>query len=274
VLMTDKAPGVDVPMNACAEWRSVGSMMQRCDHTGKTCTKAQVLHAHMASESSGTLLLKRTLCDDSNTCVVFKAGRCINVGENVWSSKINNQIADMTAEAKAFGEKAAIALKAEGEGFKIEKSGSTLKVLRGDGSTLLEYASASTAVSEVWLMTGWGSSGEWTATVGGVERTVSTPDSKTYGTDTSQRAFSGLVQPFTMNIAVTADNDATLFLSSGGAPASSNGYEIVLGGWRNTKSVIREGKLGSAKVETTGGVLCRSCDPDDEARSEKLIMTG
>ena len=49
--------------------------------------------------------------------------------------------------------------------FKIEKSGSNLKVLKEDGSTWLEYNSASQVVSEVWFMTGWGATGQWSATV-------------------------------------------------------------------------------------------------------------
>ena len=49
--------------------------------------------------------------------------------------------------------------------FKIVKSGSSLKVLKEDGSIWLEYDSASQAVSEVWFKTGWGSSGQWSATV-------------------------------------------------------------------------------------------------------------
>ena len=49
--------------------------------------------------------------------------------------------------------------------FRVEKYGSSLKVLKGDGSTLLEYDSASQAVSEVWFMTGWGTTGQWSAII-------------------------------------------------------------------------------------------------------------
>ena len=45
--------------------------------------------------------------------------------------------------------------------FIVTKAASNLKVLREDGTTVLEYASASIPVVEVWLMTGWGASAEW-----------------------------------------------------------------------------------------------------------------
>ena len=57
---------------------------------------------------------------------------------------------------------------------------------------------------------------------------MSTPDSKNYGSGESQRAFSGLPQSFGIDIAVTANNDAHIFLGTGGSPASGNGYEVLM----------------------------------------------
>ena len=56
---------------------------------------------------------------------------------------------------------------------------------------------------------------------------MSTPDSSDYGSGESQRAFSGLSQPFSIDIAVTANNDAHIFLGTGGSPSSDNGYEVL-----------------------------------------------
>lgn len=59
---------------------------------------------------------------------------------------------------------------------------------------------------------------------------MSTPDAgmgMSYGSDTSQRAFSSLNEPFTIDITVTANTDAHVFLSSGGSPAATNGYEVL-----------------------------------------------
>lgn len=39
--------------------------------------------------------------------------------------------------------------------------GSSLKVLREDGSLWLQYSSASKSVPEMWFMSGWGASAEW-----------------------------------------------------------------------------------------------------------------
>lgn len=96
----------DTTMNLCATWSSIGNMKQRCTPDGLMCTKAQVLHAHKASRSSGTLVEKRTVCDAVGECSVFKAGRCIDVGTNIWSHTMNNHISDMIAESRAFGEAA------------------------------------------------------------------------------------------------------------------------------------------------------------------------
>jgi hypothetical protein len=67
---------------------------------------------------------------------------------------------------------------------------------------------------------------------------MSTPNSGKYN---NQLALKGLKEPYTVSVTVEAKNDAHIFLSKGGAPSQKNGYEIVLGGWANSKSVIRTG---------------------------------
>ena len=57
---------------------------------------------------------------------------------------------------------------------------------------------------------------------------MSTPNSKNYGSGETQRAFSGLPQSFGIDIAVTTNHDARIFLGTGGSPASGNGYEVLM----------------------------------------------
>merc|ERR1719353_2450937 len=77
------------------------------------CTKAEVKHADMTSKRAGMLMMKRTKCvstdGDTFKCAVFKAGQCIDVGEDVWSHYFNDPMhVDGTyrAGAKAFAAKA------------------------------------------------------------------------------------------------------------------------------------------------------------------------
>jgi len=109
-----------------------------CDREKKpdarqVCQKMQVVHVNEMSRSAGVLMAKRTSCKFScqnwkgqrykcsNKCSVFKTGLCIDLGEDVWSSTLNNHhsyyvsIADaeggMLKQAQKFGELAAALLK-------------------------------------------------------------------------------------------------------------------------------------------------------------------
>jgi hypothetical protein len=96
-----------------------------------------------------------------------------------------------------------------------------------------KFASASTCPNPGCF---WGTDGKCQHAIG----TMSTGNNGRYGSGTSQRAFSALTEPIKMNVSFVGTNDAHIYLSSGGYPnRRTNGYEIVLGGWSNKRSVIR-----------------------------------
>jgi len=106
-------PKQGLPLNVCAPWSYIGTFMLRCHPLSKACTKAQVLHPHGSKRSVGTLILKRTVCD-GGACKVFKVGRCVDVGKDVWRSIWNQMIGHhMSQEAKKFAAAAEICLAKE-----------------------------------------------------------------------------------------------------------------------------------------------------------------
>jgi len=95
----------------CAKWDSDAALLgiQECFHEGTitTCTKMSVKHVHSTPEQWGLLLSKRIRCDAiNNECSTYKYGKCIDVGETVFSSHANNHIADMASELQVYAEKA------------------------------------------------------------------------------------------------------------------------------------------------------------------------
>ena len=76
---------------------------------------------------------------------------------------------------------------------------------------------------------------------------------------------------------VTANNDAHIFLSEGGTPTSNNGYEIVLGGWGNSKSVIRTGTQSTERATIGGMSLIRTVyafDPNPILHGGAMVGGG
>lgn len=100
----------------CMEWTSetVVTGDQVCgSFTGGQvlCTKAAVLHPNRMSKKAGVLVMKRLRCNHNHECAVFKAGLCINVGKDVWSSELNTKIKDLKTETLFFAKKASALLK-------------------------------------------------------------------------------------------------------------------------------------------------------------------
>jgi len=74
----------------CAAWDSEHAILgiQECTDDGKTCTKLSARHMHKMTKSAGVLMMKRMKCDEVG-CSVFKAGKCFDVGEDVFSHEMN-----------------------------------------------------------------------------------------------------------------------------------------------------------------------------------------
>merc|ERR1712216_1112084 len=95
----------------CAKWDSDAALLgiQECFTEGSitTCTKMSVMHVHLTPQNWGLLLSKRIRCDATNNeCSTYKYGKCIDVGEIVFSSHANQHIADMAGELAVYAEKA------------------------------------------------------------------------------------------------------------------------------------------------------------------------
>jgi hypothetical protein len=82
---------------------------------------------------------------------------------------------------------------------------------------------------------------------------VHTPDNYSY-----QFAPFQLTPGDVAYINVQAKNDAHVLLSADAHGAQGSPYEIVLGGWGNSKSVLRRGKQGTELAAHSGSVLSRT----------------
>ena len=74
------------------------------------CTKVSTTHLHGMSRNAGVLMYKRLKCE-GETCYVYKSGRCVNVGVNVYESIWNTNMGDLTKKNMRLGELAEKLLK-------------------------------------------------------------------------------------------------------------------------------------------------------------------
>jgi hypothetical protein len=97
-----KANQTNTIQGMCVPWISgdaASHLMYCANHEGfKTCTKVGVYHVHGMSKKAGVFAWKRIYCktdSDGNIayCSTYKAGRCIDVGEDVWASTDENSVA-------------------------------------------------------------------------------------------------------------------------------------------------------------------------------------
>lgn len=86
---------------------------------------------------------------------------------------------------------------------------------------------------------------------------MQTPDTGNYGIGSMQYAFNVTGSFIARISAAAATGDTGVFLSSGGSPSTHNGYEIVLGGPNNPRSVIRQGRLGPELASYEGNLAQR-----------------
>jgi len=98
---------------SCVAWDSNAARlgMQMCTSDRKTCTKLAARHLYRMSKSAGVLMMKRIKCDEKG-CAVFKAGKCFDVGQDVFSSKSNIRMVDMGDETQEWASLVVAQLKA------------------------------------------------------------------------------------------------------------------------------------------------------------------
>jgi len=97
----------------CVAWDSKTARLglQECTTDRKTCTKLAARHLYRMSKSAGVLMMKRIKCDEEG-CAVFKAGKCFDVGQDVFSSKSNIRMVDMGDETQEWASLVVAQLKA------------------------------------------------------------------------------------------------------------------------------------------------------------------
>ena len=93
-------------------------------------------------------------------------------------------------------------------------------------------------------------------------KTITTPSTYTYSAPVWVKSYvnSG-AGSLMMFFEVTAAHDAHIWLSDGGND-KRRGYEIVIGGWNNARSVIRRGQQGVAEL------TCAEHTPDNKPLAE------
>jgi len=98
----------------CAAWDSGAAKigLQVCTADTKTCTKLAAQHLHKMSKSAGILVMKRMKCDDEVGCSVFKAGKCFDVGQDVFATHLNDWNPNLTDEAQQWASLVVAQLKA------------------------------------------------------------------------------------------------------------------------------------------------------------------
>ncbi|XP_077978612.1 uncharacterized protein LOC144434040 isoform X2 [Glandiceps talaboti] len=144
----------------------------------------------------------------------------------------------------------------EFRGFWITYNNGVIKVGKQGLEAFMEWTDPNPLpVNNMGYSTGWGSTGEFRFRVD--ESVEECNNLKQFSTDTTYLyRYLASSSPITrVNFKVKATNDAHIALSAG-PQDMSNLYEIVIGGWRNTQSVIRRSKQGDHKaVASTPDIL-------------------
>ena len=98
------------PKPGITPYKGVCDKKTYCDRrpgARQVCQKMQVLHVNHMSRSAGVLIVKRSSCGADGKCSVFKAGLCIDLRRNVWSSTFNARTDHISSIAAACWQRSA-----------------------------------------------------------------------------------------------------------------------------------------------------------------------
>ncbi|XP_077978663.1 uncharacterized protein LOC144434081 [Glandiceps talaboti] len=139
----------------------------------------------------------------------------------------------------------------EFRGFWITYNNGVIKVGKEGQAAFMEWTDPTPLpVNNIGYSTGWGSNGEFKFCVD--EPVQECTNLKEFSTDTTyQYRYLASSSPVTrVDFKAKANNDVHIALSDGPEDKPAL-YEIVIGGWGNTQSVIRRSKQGNTKVEAS-----------------------
>ncbi|XP_077978786.1 uncharacterized protein LOC144434206 [Glandiceps talaboti] len=139
----------------------------------------------------------------------------------------------------------------EFRGFWITYNNGVIKVGKEGQAAFMEWTDPTPLpVNNIGYSTGWGSNGEFKFCVD--EPVQECTNLKEFSTDTTyQYRYLASSSPVTrVDFKAKAKNDVHIALSDGPEDKPAL-YEIVIGGWGNTQSVIRRSKQGNTKIEAS-----------------------
>ncbi|XP_063442458.1 uncharacterized protein LOC134722762 [Mytilus trossulus] len=144
--------------------------------------------------------------------------------------------------------------------FTIKWSNARIRVEDESGKKLMEWTDTTNpyTIRNIGICTGWGSTGIWSFPCQDCQvPIIKTPNLYEYIPLTDNGIVMGNPVRQSIRFTVKANNDAHVALMSSNNPSDPL-YEIVLGGWGNTQSVIRDRKQGASQLAVHRGRVFNS----------------
>ncbi|XP_071174075.1 uncharacterized protein [Mytilus edulis] len=144
--------------------------------------------------------------------------------------------------------------------FTIKWSNARIRVEDESGKKLMEWTDTTNpyTIRNIGICTGWGSTGIWSFPCQDCQvPIIKTPNLYKYIPLTDNGIAMGNPVRQSIRFKVKANNDAHVALMSSNNPNDPL-YEIVLGGWGNTQSAIRDRKQGASQLAVYRGRVLNS----------------